>query len=197
MFKFFKRRSSGRVPFEQQLETLARCGITLAPGVTADALLNVVDREGFEADPYRLLLTCMGNQAEDGPRYLSDNIWHFDTECIEDHGAYVAIARRLTQLAQRELPLEEITDFVDVDARTAHVAFRLDGKSYRWDANVEDDWVDASILSRFAELLEHVGKGRRFTYIDLGGQDCLIGCATAEGKERLARETGLTVEWLT
>jgi len=201
MFKFFKRGSSGPVSYERQLLTLADCGITLAPGVTPEALLESFDREAFEAEPYRLLLACMGGEAETESQasetgYPSDNIRHFDTECIEDHGAYAAIARRMKDLARGALPLEDITDFVDVEAGTAHVAFRLAGQSYRWEAKVEDDWVDSSIVSRFSDLLNRVGRGRRFTNIDLGGQDCLIGCATDQEREQLARETGLKVEWL-
>jgi len=201
MFKLLKRGSSGRVSFEQQLITLASCGIELAPGVQPQALLRSFDREAFEAEPYRLLLVCMGDRAGNtshagGTGYASDNIWHFDTECIEDDGAYVAIARRMMDLAQGELPLEDIADHVDVEAGQAHVAFRLAGQSHRWDAEVEGDWVDSSILSRFAGLLTRVGRGRRFTYIDLGGQDCLIGCATPLHRDRLATETGLTVDWL-
>jgi hypothetical protein len=201
MFKLFKRGPSGPVSFEKQLSTLANCGIKLAPGVAAEALLESFDREAFEAEPYRLLLVCMGGDAESESQageigYPSDNIWHFDTECIEDHGAYAAIARRMKDLAQGELPLEDITDYVDVEAGEARVAFRLAGQSYRWDAEVKDDWVDPIILSRFSDLLSRVGRSRRFTYIDLGGQDCLIGCATAQERERLSRETGLKVEWL-
>jgi hypothetical protein len=164
-------------------------------------LLGSFDREAFEAEPYRRLLVCMGGRAGNGPRagatgYASDNIWHFDTECIEDHGAYVAIASRLRDLAGGELPLEDIADYVDVEAGKAHVAFVLAGQSYRWDAEVEGDWVDPTILSRFSALLTQVGRGRRFTYIDLGGQDCLIGCSTPLERDRLATETGLEVEWL-
>jgi len=103
----------------------------------------------------------------------------------------------MKDLARGELPLEDITDYVDIDAGEVRLAFRLGGRSYRWDAEVEDDWVDTSILTRFAELLTQVGRSRRFTYIDLGGQDCLIGCATASERERLQKETGLKVDWLT
>ena len=121
MFKLFKRGPSGPVSFEKQLSTLANCGIKLAPGVAPEALLESFDREAFEAEPYRLLLVCMGGEAESESQagetgYPCDNIWHFDTECIEDHGAYAAIARRMKDLAQGELPLEEINDYVDVEA---------------------------------------------------------------------------------
>src|SRR5262245_44055827 len=117
MFKFFKRGPRGPVSFEQQLSTLASCGITLAPGVAPETLLDSFGREAFEAEPYRLLLMCMGGEAETESMagetgYPSDNIWHFDTECIEDHGAYAAIARRMKDLAQGELPLEDIKDCV-------------------------------------------------------------------------------------
>lgn len=58
MFKLFKRGPSGPVSFEEQLSTLASCGIKLAPGVANEALLEAFDREAFEAEPYRLLLVC-------------------------------------------------------------------------------------------------------------------------------------------
>jgi hypothetical protein len=73
----------------------------------------------------------------------------------------------------------------------------LEGVEYRWDAAIDDDWVDAAILSKFADLLASRNRARRFTYIDLGGQDCLIGCATPEERSALAEKTGLKVEWLT
>lgn len=195
------RGSTSPVSFERQVSVLASCGIRLAPGVMPEALLASHDRADFEADPYRLLLTCMGGEAESGPHagvagYLSDDIWHFDTECIEHHGDYAAISRRLRDLAQGDLPLEDITDHVDVGAGVAKIGFRLAGQSHRWAAKVENDWVDPDILSRFAVLLTKAGSSRRFTCIGLDGQDCLIGCATPEDRQRLAKETGLTVEWL-
>jgi len=190
------------VGFETQLEELSACGIRLAPGVTPEALLISFDRGAFESDPYRLLLCTMGGEAEDETQagetgHPSDDVWHFDTECVEDAGAYAAIARRMSELTRGELPLEEITDHVDVDAKEASLSFRLSGHPYRWEARVEDDWVDPAILSRFAELLASRKAARRFTYIDLGGQDCLIGCATEEERARLERVTGLKVSWLT
>lgn len=202
MWDFFPRKGSSKPDLEAQLETLAGCGIRLARGVDAGALAISFDRSVFEADPYRLALTVMGSEAEtEDPAgdsgYRSDDIWHFDTECIEDHGSYASIATRLRGLAKGALPLEQIEDYVDVEEGQAWVAFQLDARSYRWEAKVEDDWVDPSILSRFADLLAQRNTGRRFTYIDLGGQDCLIGCATAEQRSALRAKTGLKVEWLT
>jgi hypothetical protein len=69
---------------------------------------------------------------------------------------------------------------VDFDSGRAGLSFELRGTTHRWPAKVTDDWVDPTILSRLAELLRGQRCGKRFTYIDLGGQGCLIGCSTAE-----------------
>jgi len=186
------------ISFEDQLQTLANCGIRLVPDVTPDRVLQAHDRSAYESEPFVLLLCAMGAELEVEPyRFASDDIWHFDTECIEDHNDYVRIAQRLSDLAAGGLPVEEVNDYVEIEDGEAWVSFRIDGQTVRWDAEVDDDWVDATILSRFAELLRNRGTGKRYTYYDLGGQDCLIGCATAEMLERLRVATGLDFVWLT
>ena len=148
--------------------------MNFATGVDTTALTSVLEPAQFEADPFRLALTMMGNAAENAGQggrsgFLSDDIWHFDTECIEGDGAYAWIAARLVTLAKGDFPLESIQDHVDVEDGIAWLGFRLDGQSHRLEAEVQGDWVDATVLSRLAALLhERSGDGRRFTYIDLG-----------------------------
>ena len=190
MWNIFRRKGKP-VPLEAQIETLAACGIRLASGRGAADLTASVDRTLLESNPYELLLTVMGSGD------LSDDVWHFDTECIENHGDYAAIATRLRTLAKGALPLEAIEDYVEVEDGEAWLAFQLDGQPFRWDAAVDSDWVDTSILTRFADLLVRRKTGRRFTCIDLGGQSCLIGCATPDGRDTLRAKTGLAVDWLT
>jgi hypothetical protein len=183
------------VSFEEQVRVLESCGIRLNPGVRCESLLQSLSRERMEGEPFRLLLCVMGGEAGESG-YPSDHIWHFDTECIEGSGSYIRIASRMCTLAQGGLPLADIEDLVEVEEGMAWLSFSLEGKTERWAAKVEDDWVDAEVLSRFARLLESRETGRRYTYIDLQGQDCLIGCATEKEKNRLASATGLKVEWL-
>jgi hypothetical protein len=187
------------VSLEEQLRALAECGISLSASVAPDLLARSVSRERYEKEPYILLLCAMGEEAETDSQaehksFLSDNIWHFDTECIEGHGAYVAIAKRMAVLAQGDLPLEGVQDCVDVEGGEASLSFVLDGQSYKWQAKIDDDWVDPQIISHLVALLASRETERRFTYIDLDGQDCLIGCATAEQQARLQNRTGLKVE---
>ncbi len=99
-------------------------------------------------------------------------------------------------MAQGLLPLQQIDDFVDIESGAAWLSFVLDGQLQKWIAKVNDDWVDPSILSRFAKLLESRATARCFTYVDLKGQDCLIGCVTKGERAWLSANTGLTFEWL-
>jgi hypothetical protein len=155
------------------------------------------DRKDLETDPH-LVLVQLGGEVEAEPwgRRFCDALWHFDTECIEDHGAYARIAERLRVLAGPDLPLAQITDFVDVEKSRAWLSFSLNGSTKKWEAAINDDWVDPTILSRFAELLRARGTGRRFTCLDLGGQDCLLGCASDVQLGALREMTGLKWQWL-
>ena len=177
---------------ERQLQDLAACGVHLLPDATPETLLREWSEQDFEKDPYELALVALGG--DDPP--LAENVWHFDTECIEDHGAYAQIAERMRSLAADALPITNIEDFVDVQAGDAWLSFELDGTQHRWTCEVQDDWVDPTVLSRFAQLLAERKTGYRFTYLDLRGQDCLIGCFRDDELTRLRRATGLAWEWL-
>src|ERR1700753_3958789 len=76
-----------RPGLEQQLQDLVQAGVRGLPEATPEGLLGEWSQKQFEESPYLLALVALGG--DDPP--LSENIWHFDTECIEDHGAYVRI----------------------------------------------------------------------------------------------------------
>jgi len=190
---------------ERQLRDLADCGVKLAPDILPDTVLKQLANEdaddnlfadwsrgAFEKEPYRLLLVALGDP--DATR--ATNILHFDTECIEDHGDYVKIADHMRTMAGDVLPLTDVEDLVDLEANEAWLSFKLDGVERRWSCEVADDWIDPKILSQFATLLEGRRTGRRFTYLDLGGQDCILGCFAEDELKKLRKVTGLAWEWL-
>lgn len=178
---------------EQQLATLASVGFRLLPEATIDALTAQWSREQFESDPYALALVALGGDLPP----LAENVWHFDTECIEDHGDYARIAERFRSIANGQLPIADVEDFVDIEAGVAWLAFTLRGARYRWDCEVSDDWVDPSVMSRFAALLSEQKTDARYVYLDLKGQDCIIACLSADEMKRAKKETKLAFEWLT
>jgi hypothetical protein len=181
---------------EAQLDLLLAHGIHLGPETTRDDVLDDVvaewSAEAFADDPFRKLMIALGSPDARHAR----NLWHFDTECIEDHGAYAAIAERFAELAEGDLPLTDVEDSVDLEEGQASLSFTLDGQRIEWECAVDDDWVDATVLSRFAALLAQRKTGRRFTYLDLEGQDFIVGCLTDSQRASLSAATGLTIEWL-
>lgn len=182
---------------DEQIHNLVVCGISLSSGLDKSILLSEYKPEDFKEEPYLLLLITLGEERGEAPyKPISMNIWHFDTECIEGPGSYVRIAERLKDLATGDLPIQEIKDDVDDQKGKAWLAFKLDGRKYKLELRVEDDWVDTQVFSVFDSLLRRRGTDKRYTYLNLGGQDCLVGCSTTEELEKLRTITGLEFQWM-
>ncbi|SDH44083.1 hypothetical protein [Desulfosporosinus hippei] len=191
-------KEKSEVKLEDQIKNLKNIGLELSPGFTIEHLLKEFDRKEFEKDPYKLLLAVMGGEVEledQSSVPLSNKVWHFDTECIEDRGDYVRIANRLCDLSQGLLQITNLKDFVDIDNRQAWISFSLDGQEYKWDLKIENDWVDPGIFSKFAELLNTKSKTQRFIIMVLG-QDCIIALAEHDQLQKLNQLRGLDFDYL-
>ena len=178
---------------EAQIIVLKQAGIKLKPGVTIGKLLTQLSREQYEADPYVSLLCVMGNEER-----FSNDAWYFDTECVEGPGSYAVIARRIRDLSGGALPLEEIEDDVDnngISRGFGTLSFRLYNQWHRWQIEIDNDWVDGSVFTRFDELLAQQNTGKRFAAYGLG-QDMLIVCLTPEQSNLLKAQADLKLEWL-
>ncbi|PGM57355.1 hypothetical protein [Bacillus sp. AFS053548] len=185
MFRFFK--SKKKVSFSEQLCELQKIGIELNPNLNEELILAEYSKEEFEREPYLLLLIELGSEMELNENYIncSNEIWHLDTECIEDTGDYVRIAERIKDLSKDYLNLKNIKDFVDVENQTASISFTLDEKDYCWKLEVNDDWIDEKIIVKFNDLLEIKNTDKRVYILDLGGQDCLVGIYSKEQVKKL------------
>ena len=171
---------------ENKLEELKACGLQLSPPFTVEDLLKSWERKEYEKDDFDLVLVGLGMTEEQEPwRFHSANLWHFDTECIEDNGDYKKIAERLVEMTRGSLQLEDIKDHVDVEGGEAWLSFKFKGKQVKMDWKVQDDWVDSAIFSKFVELLRDSDPSKMYIYYDLHGQDCIIGCVTKNDFECL------------
>jgi hypothetical protein len=189
--------ATGSVSLEDQLARLDQLGVRFRPGIGKADLLMSWDRSEYEALPFVLVLTAMGGEVgkEPFPR-ISDDVWHFDVECIEDHGAYVAIAERIRYLAGGKLALSNLRDYVDVERQVAWLAFTVGEQAYRWDLKADHDYVDPDVFARFDQVLAEHAPDLRLIYYDLGGQDCLILMGDSSRMERLRTGTGLNFVWM-
>lgn len=174
--------------FEDKLRALADCGFRLKEQFNVEDLAAIWGREALDEPGFNLALVCLGMSEEEPPwRPHCENLWHFDTECIEDEGSYVRIADRMAEMSQGALKLTDVEDHVDIEEGRAWLKFRCGGSAIHIDCVVEDDWVDPNVFPTFVELLAKQDPNKLFIYYDLGGQDCIIGCTTRDGFARLER----------
>jgi len=194
---FLRRLANRNMTIYAQLDQLERCGIVPNPGVgVADLLARHTERQ-YETDPFRLLLRVLGEESNDLEQMpLCDNLWHLRVGCITGPTDYAHMARRMATLAGDDLPITKIRDEFDWASGVAWLIFNVRGQEIAWPARVRESWIDPAVFSRFAALLEAQDAERRFTYLDLGGQDALISCATPAQFAEIRRRTGLRFEWL-
>ena len=180
-----------------QLDALAECGIVLRDGIGPEELLSRHSDRDYETTPFKMLLATLGADSEEPPYLpLSNNVWLMHADCAAHTGDYVKLAHHMATIAGNALPLESVRDEFDFSRGVAWLLFNLHGQEFRWPAKIEERWIDPMTLSRFAALLEAQSTDQRYICLDLGGQDCLLGCATEAQFATLRKRTGLAFEWL-
>ena len=104
------------VPLEEQLIKLEELGLKLnyEAGITKEDLLNVYDLSLYVENPYSFLLTAMGVTIEQEPwTPLSNSVYSFDTECIEDNGSYVEVLENIIRISNGDLKLSQLKDNIE------------------------------------------------------------------------------------
>ena len=192
-----RRLMNRNMTLYDQLDTLATCGIALRDSVgPAELLARHTERE-YETTPFKLLLTELGRESEEPPYFaLSADVWLMHADCVTHSGDYAKVANRMAALSHDVLDVESVHDEFDMKNGVAWLMFTLRGEEFRWLAKIEERWIDPNVLSRFAALLEAQETEWRYICLDLGGQDCLLGCATEQQFAVLRKTTGLVFEWL-
>lgn len=174
---------------EQQLAKLAQLGLTLNEGISIDDLLYSFRREEYEEQPFDLILFVIGIEVERAPweRAICSRVWNFDMECIGATGDYVRIVKQLCVVAGQPEYLSEISDFVDLDAGSAWLKYRVHGIARHWSIEVNSDWADLLTLVHVMVDIEH--DNRRF-FSKNNGQALILfylDAATAAELNRLSQ----------
>jgi len=185
------------VSFEHQLETFKTLGFDLNPTITVSDIDRWGGKKEFDTPPFMMMYITLGQTIEREPwTPLTDRVWDFDMEAIEDHGAYIDIMKNLERITRGELTFSNLKDYVDIENEKAWVSFSVRGKTYKWNLKVDNDWVDSQLFSKIVELTKVLKTKGRYTYFDTGGQDAVIGFETPESRELIIQATGLKIEWL-
>ncbi len=181
MLNLFRKRTTASLTLERKLAILSESGLSLAPPFTVQDLLASWPRDEYEKSGFTMALVGLGMTEEQPPwRDHCVNVWHFDTECIEDEGSYIRIAQRMTVMTQGALVIDNVQDKVDIEAGVASLSFDHAGKAVHLDLKVNDDWVDPAVLSLFVGLLAASDPSKVFLHLDLQGQDCILACVSRD-----------------
>ncbi len=179
---------------EEKLNFLVGHGFRLEEPFGVDDLLKNWTRKQYEKTGFESVLVGLGDFEGQPPwRPFCKNLWHFDTECIEDVGSYSQIANRMMEMTQGALQLGNIRDQVDIEGEIAWLEFDYDGSPFHINCKVNDDWVDPAVFGYFIDLLEKADPNKLFLYYGLFGQDCILACTTKEQYEGL-RFAGINFE---
>lgn len=182
---------------EEQLETLEALGFILNEGIDRTEIFEMAKTFNAEnAAPYEILYAVLGLLSEESGIPFTNYCWDFDTEAIEDHGAYVDIVENISRITRGELRFENTEDYVDIDEEKAWVSFTCRGDNYKWDLAVDNDWVDGRLFDNMQKLAVKYNTKGKFTYYNTGGQDFVLGFYTPAELEKIRTTTGLEIVWL-
>ena len=198
MWPFSKKLKNGNevasVSVSQALEQLAALGIRRRAGISDDDLLFSLDATMDSPADWVNLLCVLGGEVERGEfQRISDDIWHLDTECIEDNGDYVRVLERFVILAKGQLALTGLRDHVDIENGAAWLEFTFNGKKLHWDLEVNDDWLAPELYTQLQELVATRADGKFF--IAGLSQDSLICFGDSTMKDSLSKVSGLKFQW--
>lgn len=168
---WFKKK---RIGINQQLKNLHSVGIRLKKEFDLMKYLDFEHEEYLEK-PYICLMMSLGSETEIKDNefgYLSNDVWYFDMECVEDHGDYVRLLARIKEMINGEVAIEEIKDCIDFEEERISITFSVNGHSNTYELELNDDWIDVGLFGIFSNILMEIGSKKRFFYSAL--DQCLL-----------------------
>jgi hypothetical protein len=159
-----KTNHTKNIPLSTQIEVLKDVGLSLMDGLGTQFLLYEFDKSVYEKDPFGYLMFVYGSEHEENGVWKrnSDDIFSFDTECIEDNGSYTRVLEHLKDIAKGCFDICNIQDNIDYDGKLSWVSFEYEGKMYKWDLIFDDDWFYVGLIEKINELLNETARRKRF-----------------------------------
>jgi len=170
-------KKSKRLALEDQLEALADLGIQLNPGITIDDMLYSYPRKEYERVSFDVVFFVLGIEVERKPwgRFFSNQVWNFDTECIEDPAIYTEIVQNLCRISNAGSRVTEIESDVDFEADKAWLKYRVvrgeESLSRHWEIEISHDWADSMTISY---VMADIEQGGHHFYAKANGQASIL-----------------------
>jgi len=163
------------IPIQEQLNTLLSIGIRPKQDDFLDWVCDEWGKETVESDPYNLMLFSLGGERENGDLWerLSDDIYSFDTESVEDSNIYEVVLERLVTLSKGSYDISDLHSEVDHDNKKATVSFAYNDIHYQWSLKYNNDWFDCDNIGKTNSLLRNNGSSN-FFYTSSPDQNLIV-----------------------
>jgi hypothetical protein len=192
----YKALRNPAAAFKAALDKLITAGIKINPGVQeTDMFDRWTEVLSYYGSPIEALYITLGDSTELEPyTNFSDSCWHFDLEAIEGEGSYVRILENLKRISNGDLDFQNIMDYCNDDEdNKAWISFEFNGNKYKWDLDVDDDWVDSYLFDKIQDLCREYNKKGRLTYFS-EGQAFVISYLTEDEFNTISEITQLKLK---
>jgi len=166
----YKAHRDPATAFNAALDKLIAAGIKINPEVQETEIFDRWKEVLASYGPIEALYITLGDSTEYEPyTNFSDSCWHIDLEAVEGEGSYVEILENLKRISNGDLDFQHITDYCNDDEDgKAWISFEFHGDKYKWDLEVDDDWVDSRLFDKIQDLCRKYNKKGRLTYFSEG-----------------------------
>lgn len=197
MFGFKKKAPT---TLEEKIEALAAVGVVVDPERTIEEMLESNDREAYEEKGFESLLFTLALEVETGlgaGAYYTNQLYWFDTECIEDTGDYARVAMRFAEMFRDEFEIKDISDKVDWDNESAELSFECGGKRYHKSFVLDSDWLDVAVFELFIQASADMDSLSKIGFTDSDGQDIRLCVMTLKQMKAFNKLTGQNMRVMT
>ena len=185
-----------KVAFEIQLWRLSELGFGFVDGCSPDDLLVGMAKDDYECEPYWLVMTEMGGEADkEGVDHLSDDVAYLDSECIYGPEDYIAFVQRVATIARRVVGISDIEVRMPPGSSHAEIDFVAGGTRYGGKVPVREDWLAEEALELLGRAIRKHGAGSRLLVGQGGGQDFMLCVGDLRLRSALQELTGPMWKW--
>lgn len=161
-----KRWRYEMIPIAEQLDELGRFGIVPKHDDFIEWIHGQWGTQVISSDPNELLMVLGGvRKIGDSWERLSDDVIHFDLECVDDSNSYTSMLEQLVALSKGALKMVNIHCDIDRKRKEASVSFQYNDADCKWDLVYNDDWFDIGVVLKMNSILMNAGS-TQFFYIN-------------------------------
>ena len=115
---------------------------------------------------------------------LSDDVYSFDMECVEDDDIYAIILMHLAAMSKGGFEISNTISIVDHDNCEASVSFIHNKTKCNWKLSYNGDWFDCEVVNKVNQLLQE-SNSSKFYYTCSPDQSLIVLFTSPEIAEQL------------